>query len=119
MKILVNNKNEILSYTLVENQKTGIDVSTEHIPVDFFTTFQDRKYKFDNGVIVFNEDYDNVDIDNAIPYSIDHDIRVAFGSLQMSSVQTVKMLTDLSKQVVMLTKQNVELQNQIADKGVE
>ena len=54
MKILVNNKNEILSYTLVENQKTGIDVSTEHIPVDFFTTFQARKYKFENGVIVFN-----------------------------------------------------------------
>lgn len=119
MKILVNNKNEILSYTLVENQKTGIDVSTEHIPVDFFTTFQDRKYKFENGVIVFNEDYDNVDIDNAIPYSIDQEIRVAFGGLQMSSVQSIKMLTGLSKQVAMLTKQNVELQNQIADKGVE
>lgn len=119
MKILVNNKNEILSYTLVENQKTGIDVSTEHIPVDFFTTFQARKYKFENDVIVFNEDYDNVDIDNAIPYSIDKDVRMAFGSLQMSSVQTVKMVTDLSKQVALLTKQNVELQNKIADKGVE
>ncbi|MEY8599893.1 DUF2977 domain-containing protein [Staphylococcus shinii] len=119
MKILVNNKNEILSYTLVENQKTGIDVSTEHIPVDFFTTFQVRKYKFENGVVVFNEDYDNIDIDNAIPYSIDQDVRVAFGGLQMSSVQTVKMVMDLSKQVALLTKQNVELQNQLNDKGVE
>lgn len=119
MKILVNNKNEILSYTLVENQKTGIYVSTEHIPFDFFTTFQARKYKFENGVIVLNEDYNNVDIDNAVPYSIDQDVRVAFGNLQMSSVQTVKMVTDLSKQIAMLTKQNVELQKQIYNKGVE
>lgn len=119
MKILVNNKNEILSYTLVENQKTGIDVSTEHIPVDFFTTFQARKYKFDNGVIVFNEDYSNEDIDNAIPYSIDQDIRVAFGSLQMSSVQTAKTVSELTDQVSKLIKQNVELQKQIDNKGVE
>lgn len=49
----------------------------------------------------------------------DSELRQAFGSLQMSSVQTVKMVMDLSKQVAALTKQNVELQKQLNDKGVE
>lgn len=49
----------------------------------------------------------------------DTELRQTFGSLQMSSVQTVKMVMDLSKQVAALTKQNVELQKQLNDKGVE
>lgn len=49
----------------------------------------------------------------------DSELRQTFGSLQMSSVQTVKMVMDLSKQVAALTKQNVELQKQLNDKGVE
>lgn len=49
----------------------------------------------------------------------DLELRQTFGSLQMSSVQTVKMVMDLSKQVAALTKQNVELQKQLNDKGVE
>lgn len=50
----------------------------------------------------------------------DSELRQTFGSLQMSSVQTVKMVMDLSKQVAALTKQNVELQKQLNNKeGVE
>lgn len=49
----------------------------------------------------------------------DSELRQTFGGLQMSSVQTVKMVMDLSKQVAALTKQNVELQKQLNDKGVE
>ncbi|MGX0181360.1 hypothetical protein ACUXCD_002347 [Staphylococcus cohnii] len=37
----------------------------------------------------------------------------------MSSVQAAKIVSDLSKQVALLTKQNVELQNQLNNKGVE
>lgn len=119
MKILVNNKNEILSYTLVSNQKTGIEITTEQIPIDFFTTFQARKFKFENDVVVFNEGYNNEDIDNVLPYVIDQDVRLAFGSLQMSSVQTVQMVMNLAEQVTEMTKQNVEIQNQLNNKGVE
>lgn len=119
MKILVNNKNEILSYTLVSNQKTGIEITTEQIPIDFFTTFQARKFKFENNVVVFNEDYNNEDSDNVLPYVIDQDVRVAFGSLQMSGVQTSRLVYELTKQFSELTKQNVALQKQLDDKGVE
>lgn len=56
---------------------------------------------------------------NEVTIGNDTELRQTFGSLQMSSVQTVKMVMDLSKQVAALTKQNVELQKQLNDKGVE
>lgn len=46
MKILVNNKNEILSYSLVGNIESGIEVTTDQIPTEFFMNFQAKRYKF-------------------------------------------------------------------------
>lgn len=119
MKILVNSNNEILSYSLVGNIASGIDVTMDQIPTEFFMNFQAKRYKFENEVVVFNEDYEIDDSDNVIPHSIDQEIRVAFGSLQMSSVQTAKIVSELTEQVSELTKQNVELQKQIDNKGDE
>lgn len=52
-----------------------------------------------------------------VDFTSDKELRQTFGSLQMSSVKTVKIVMDLSRQVTELTKQNVKLQKELNDKG--
>ncbi|WP_204206003.1 DUF2977 domain-containing protein [Mammaliicoccus sciuri] len=123
MRILLNSNNEITSYAIVGGFENGVEVN--EIPNDFINNFKPLKYKYENEQIFLNENYSNNNNEQPIQPPIvntpssDEELRKIFGSLQMSSVQTVKMVMDLSKQVAALTKQNVELQKQLNDKGVE
>lgn len=122
MQILLNDKKEITDYAIVGGFDNGVEVA--NIPQDFINNFKPLKYKYVDEQISLNEDYsEEVSTPVQPPIvntpSSDEELRKIFGSLQMSSVQTVKMVMDLSKQVAALTKQNVELQKQLNDKGVE
>ncbi|WP_239723658.1 DUF2977 domain-containing protein [Mammaliicoccus sp. A-M4] len=122
MQIIINENNEITSYAVIGNMKDGIEVND--YPSAFTIEFKPRLYLYVDGQITLNENYTNdiqppiVDTTHTAPGS-DEELRKIFGSLQMSSVQTMKMVMDLSKQVASLTKQNVELQKQLNEKGVE
>lgn len=122
MQILLNSNNEITDYAIVGGFENGVEVVD--IPDDFINNFKPLKYKYENEQISLNEDYSE-EVSTPVQPPIvnapgnDEELRKIFGSLQMSSVQTMKMVMDLSKQVAALTKQNVELQKQLNDKGVE
>lgn len=122
MQILLNDKKEIIGYAIVGGLDNGIDV--DDIPQDFIDNFKPLKYKYENEKITLNKNYSE-EVSTPVQPPVmntpgsDEELRKIFGSLQMSSVQTMKMVMDLSKQVASLTKQNVELQKQLNDKGVE
>lgn len=127
MKIAINDNNKIISFALVGEIDNGIEVEDTIIPEGFKKEFAPDKFLYVNEEIVINPDYiepesggvetptsPQPDISGA-----DKELRRTYGNLQMSSVQTSKMVVNLSQQVAQLTKQNVELQKQIIDKGVE
>ena len=122
MQILLNDKKEITSYAIVGGFENGVEVI--NIPQDFINSFKPLKYKYVDEQISLNEEYSE-DVSTPVQPPVmntpgsDEELRKIFGSLQMSSVQTMKMVMDLSKQVASLTKQNVELQKQLNEKGVE
>lgn len=123
MQILLNDKKEITDYAIVGGFENGVEVF--NIPENFINDFKPLKYKYVNEQISLNENYSNDNNEQPIQPPImntpgnDEELRKIFGSLQMSSVQTMRMVVDLSKQVASLTKQNVELQKKLNDKGVE
>lgn len=122
MQILLNSNKEITDYAIVGGFENGVEVI--NIPQDFFNSFKPLKYKYVDEQISLNENYSE-EVSTPVQPPIvntpgsDEELRKIFGSLQMSSVQTMKMVMDLSKQVASLTKQNVELQKQLNEKGVE
>lgn len=123
MNIKVND-DLILSYAIIGNIENSVEINEDILPSDFFEEFKPKKYKYTNGKIVLNENYQHNE-DTAItplPTHVsgsDDELRKTYGNLQMSSVQTAKIVWDLSMQVAELTKKTVELQNQLNDKGVE
>ncbi|PIS62252.1 hypothetical protein AZH47_10275 [Corynebacterium striatum] len=123
MKIKVDN-DLILSYAIIGNIENSVEIDEGILPSDFFDDFKPKKYKYSNGQIVLNETYEYNEETPITPLPThvsgsDDELRKTYGNLQMSSVQTAKIVSDLSKQVALLTKQNVELQNQLNNKGVE
>ncbi|WP_268222265.1 DUF2977 domain-containing protein [Staphylococcus ureilyticus] len=123
MKIKVDN-DLILSYAIIGNIENSVEIDEEILPSDFFDDFKPKKYKYTNDKIVLNETYEYNEETPITPLPThvsgsDDELRKTYGNLQMSSVQTAKIVSDLSKQVALLTKQNVELQNQLNNKGVE
>lgn len=127
MKIAINDNNEIISFASVGKIDNGIEVEDVVGLEEFKKGFAPGKFLYVNEEIVINPNYiepesggverptsPQPDISGA-----DKELRKTYGNLQMSSVQTSKMVMNLSQQVAQLTKQNVELQKQIIDKGVE
>ncbi|MGR3866957.1 DUF2977 domain-containing protein, partial [Staphylococcus aureus] len=55
MQILVNKRNEIISYAVIGGFEEGIDI--ENLPENFSQVFRPKVFKYSNGEIVFNEDY--------------------------------------------------------------
>ncbi|MDN6671658.1 MAG: DUF2977 domain-containing protein [Staphylococcus equorum] len=121
MKILLNEENEIIGYATEGDLEGSIEIE---IPQELLEIYEPRKFVCFNDKISINPNFSNQEYfpeqpQNDATIGSDTELRQTFGSLQMSSVQTVKMVMDLSKQVAALTKQNVELQKQLNDKGVE
>lgn len=122
MQILINENHEVIAFALIGGFESGIEV--DNYSDDFIQNFEPYRYIFKENALKINESYKEIEQElpvTPLEFSSGNDaeLRQTFGSLQMSSVQTVKMVMDLSKQVVALTKQNVELQKQINSRGVE
>lgn len=121
MKILLNEENEIIGYVTEGDLEGSIEVE---IPDHLLEIYEPRKLIYSNGKVEINTNYSE-DVSAPIQTPVvnvpgsDEELRKTYGNLQMSSVQTAKIVTNLAKQVTELTKQNVELQNQLSNKGVE
>lgn len=122
MQILMNDSKEIISFAMIGGFENGIEVSD--IPEDFIKHFSPKRYIYSDDAILFNPNYFDEEQEISVPSpnentGTDEELRKTYGNLQMSSVQIAKIVTKLAEQITELTKQNVELQNQINDKGVK
>lgn len=58
MKILVNSKNEIISYALVGSLENGINVEQDTLSNDFFEAFEPKLFVYENGKVIYNDNYE-------------------------------------------------------------
>lgn len=128
MQISINNNSEIISYVLVGGIRNGIEIEKESLPSYFIELFKPKKFKYENGEVINNPNYvENEsgegepvqDTNQPIYTGSDAELRKTYGNLQMSSVQTAKVVNELSRQVAELTKENVALQQKISETEVK
>ena len=128
MQISINNNSEVTSYVLVGGIRNGIEIEKESLPSYFIELFKPKKFKYENGEVINNPNYiENEsgegepvqDPNQPIYTGSDEELRKTYGNLQMSSVQTAKVVHELSKQVTELTKENVALQQKINETEVK
>lgn len=128
MQISINDNSEVISYVLVGGISDGIQIEKESLPSYFIELFKPKKFKYENGEVINNPNYiENEsgegepvqDPNQPIYTGSDEELRKTYGNLQMSSVQTVKVVYELSRQVTELTKENVALQQKINETEVK
>ena len=117
MQILINNKNEIISFATIGGFENGIEV--DNIPENFLVTFKPLEYKYENNQIFLNESYsEEIDIpdkpttvDNSI--GTDEELRKMFATMQIQLVQANTMVMQLSQQNAQLSQELVKLNQEI------
>lgn len=128
MIVNLNNNNEIVGFATVGSMENGIEISDSILPDTFVAEFKPKKFKYENGKVINNPNYvENEsregepvqDTKQPIYIGSDAELRKAYGNLQMSSVQTAKVVNELSRQVAELTKENVALQQKINETEVK
>ena len=116
MEILLNDKNEILSFALVGGFDNGIQVN--EYPEDFIFYFKPKFFIYSDGVIKRNPYYveeDNIfqepPINNDIDFSnsTDQEVRTMFISLQKQVIQANISIIQLENQNISITKQLTEI----------
>lgn len=128
MQISINNNSEVISYVLVGGIRNGIEIKKESLPSHFIELFKPKKFKHENDEVINNPNYienesgegEPVQHPNQPIYTgSDEELRKTYGNLQMSSVQTAKVVHELSRQLTELTKENVALQQKINETEVK
>lgn len=120
MEILINNKNEILSFALVGGFDNGIQVN--EYPKDFILYFKPKFFIYSDGIIKRNPYYVEEDnnfqepsIDNNTDYSnsTDKEVRTMFISLQKQVIQANISIAQLAQQNASITKQLTEISKEL------
>ena len=120
MEILLNDKNEILSFALVGGFDNGIQIN--EYPEDFISYFKPKFFIYSDGVIKRNPYYVEEDnnfqepsIDNNTDYSnsTDQEVRTMFISLQKQVIQANISIAQLAQQNASITKQLTEISKEL------
>lgn len=120
MEILLNDKNEILSFALIGGFDNGIQVN--EYPEDFILYFKPKFFIYSNGIIKRNPYYVEEDnnfqepsIDNNTDYSnsTDQEVRTMFISLQKQVIQANISIAQLAQQNASITKQLTEVSKEL------
>ncbi|WP_158177312.1 DUF2977 domain-containing protein [Staphylococcus aureus] len=122
MQILVNKRNEIISFALIGGFEGGVFV--EQMPDNFSEMFQPKAFKYDNGEIVANEAYANDTGEqnsrkdpfrlNDVP--LDSKLMHMLASIQKQVTQMSKVSLQTSKQNAMMAQQIVKLNKELEEK---
>ena len=122
MQILVNNKNEIVSFAIVGGFEDGIEIT--NYPNDFINNFKPRYYLFEDNEIKVNKDYKEdtdeiyeqpeIDLDENTK-GLDKELRNMFASMQIQIVQGNMMVSQFSEQNAKLAQELVRLQKELED----
>ena len=115
MEILINDKNEILSFALVGGFDNGIQI--DEYPEDFISYFKPKFFIYSDGDIKINPNFeeDNIFdepiINNNIDFSniTDKEVRTMFISLQKQVIQANISIIQLENQNISITKQLTEI----------
>ena len=126
MKIQVNSSYEIISFASIGGLGNSIEISDDIVPYDFLLNFKPKKYKYEGGQIVLNENYSSGNNEQPIePPNIsmpgsDEELRRMFANMQIQIVQGNVMVSELSQQNAQLSQETVKLNYEIEKlKGVK
>ena len=120
MKIKVSN-GLIMSYAIVGNIDNSVEISDDIIPYDFLLNFKPKKYKYEGGQIVLNENYSSGNNEKPIqPPNIsmpgsDEELRKMFAEMQVQLVQANMMVMQLSQQNARLSQEMVIINQKLEE----
>ncbi|HDD0457951.1 TPA: DUF2977 domain-containing protein [Staphylococcus aureus] len=121
MQILVNKRNEIISYAIIGGFEEGIDI--ENLPENFSQVFRPKVFKYSDGKIIFNEDYSEekddthqqIDNEENSTGASDDILRKMVASMQKQVVQSTKLLMQVNKQNALMAKQIVTFNKKLEE----
>ncbi|HDH5880954.1 DUF2977 domain-containing protein [Staphylococcus aureus] len=121
MQILVNKRNEIISYAIIGGFEEGIDI--ENLPENFSQVFRPKVFKYSDGKIIFNEDYteekddshQQIDNEENSTGASDDILRKMVASMQKQVVQSTKLLMQVNKQNALMAKQIVAFNKKLEE----
>ncbi|HHO5062405.1 TPA: DUF2977 domain-containing protein [Staphylococcus aureus] len=121
MQILVNKRNEIISYAVIGGFEEGIDI--ESLPENFSQVFRPKVFKYSDGKIIFNEDYteekddshQQIDTEENSTGASDDILRKMVASMQKQVVQSTKLLVQVNKQNALMAKQIVAFNKKLEE----
>ncbi len=58
MQIKLNGNNEIVGFVTIGTLDNGIEINESLLPFSFVEEFRPGKYKYDNGSVVFNQNFE-------------------------------------------------------------
>ena len=120
MKIKVSN-GLIMSYAIVGNIDNSVEISDDIVPYDFLLNFKPKKYKYEGGQIVLNENYSSGNNEQPIqPPNIsmsgsDEELRKMFAEMQVQLVQGNMMVMQLSQQNARLSQEMVVINKKLEE----
>ncbi|HHO0491797.1 TPA: DUF2977 domain-containing protein [Staphylococcus aureus] len=121
MQILVNKRNEIISYAIIGGFEDGIDI--EGFPENFAQVFRPKAFKYLDGKIIFNEEYSEekddsqqqIDNKENIVGASNDILRKMVASMQKQVVQSTKLSMQVNKQNALMAKQLVTLNKKLEE----
>ncbi|HHV6154179.1 TPA: DUF2977 domain-containing protein [Staphylococcus aureus] len=121
MQILVNKRNEIISYAIIGGFEDGIDI--EGFPENFAQVFRPKAFKYLDGKIIFNEEYSEekddsqqqIDNKENIVGASNDILRKMVANMQKQVVQSTKLLMQVNKQNALMAKQLVTLNKKLEE----
>lgn len=120
MKIKVSN-GLIMSYAIVGNIDNSVEISDDIVPYDFLLNFKPKKYKYEGGQILLNENYSSGNNEQPIqPPNIsmpgsDEELRKMFAEMQVQLVQANMMVMQLSQQNARLSQEMVVINKKLEE----
>lgn len=120
MKIKVSN-GLIMSYAIVGNIDNSVEISDDIVPYDFLLNFKPKKYKYESGKIVLNENYSSgnnekpIQSPNISMPGSDEELRKMFAEMQVQLVQANMMVMQLSQQNARLSQEMVVINKKIEE----
>ena len=120
MNIKVSN-GLIMSYAIVGNIDNSVEISDDIVPYDFLLNFKPKKYKYEGGQILLNENYSSGNNEQPIqPPNIsmpgsDEELRKMFAEMQVQLVQGNMMVMQLSQQNARLSQEMVVINQKLEE----
>lgn len=121
MKIQVNSSYEIISFASIGGLGNSIEISDDIVPYDFLLNFKPKKYKYEGGQIVLNENYSSgnnekpIQSPNISMPGSDEELRKMFAEMQVQLVQANMMVMQLSQQNARLSQEMVVINKKLEE----